>query len=152
MTPSKHAEALIQNAEGYSSKAYLCPAGKWTIGWGHTKGVKSGDVCSKELALIYLQEDLKEAARIVEQYVKVPLNQNQFDSLCSFAFNVRPNLFRISTLLKKLNAGDYLGAANQFQRWIYGGDQNGDKKITKADALPGLIKRRAAERSLFLSD
>ena len=104
------------------------------------------------MALIYLQEDLKEAARIVEQYVKVPLNQNQFDALCSFAFNVRPNLFRISTLLKKLNAGDYLGAANQFQRWIYGGDQNGDGKVNSKDALAGLVKRRKAEKDLFLSE
>ena len=146
MTPSKHAEALIQNAEGYSSKAYLCPAGKWTIGWGHTKGVKPGDVCSKELALIYLQEDLKEAARVVSQYVKVPLNQNQFDALVSFCFNVRPSLFKTSTLLKKLNKGDYVGAANEFPRW------NKGRVKEKLVVLNGLVTRRKAERSLFLSD
>ena len=152
MNVSAHAVNLCKQFEGFYSKAYLCPAGKWTIGWGHTKDVKPGDVCSKELAEIYLKEDLQEAARVVEQYVKVPLNQNQVDALASFCFNVRPSLFRNSTLLKKLNKGDYAGAAEQFSRWIYGGDQNGDKKITKADALLGLIKRRAAERALFLSN
>lgn len=152
MNVSAHAVNLIKHFEGFYSKAYLCPAGKWTIGWGHTKNVKSGDVCSKDLAEIYLKEDLQEAARVVEQYVKVPLTQGQYDALASFCFNVRPDLFRNSTLLKKLNKGDYAGAAEQFLRWIYGGDQNGDKKITKADALLGLIKRRAAERALFLSN
>lgn len=146
MQPSKHAEALIQNAEGYSSKAYLCPAGKWTIGWGHTKNVKSGDVCSKELALIYLQEDLKEAARVVLQYVKVPLNQNQLDALTSFCFNVRPSLFRTSTLLKKLNKGDYIGAANEFPRW------NKGRVKGKLVVLNGLVTRRKAEKDLFLSN
>ena len=152
MNTSAHAVNLIKQFEGFYSKAYLCPAGKWTIGWGHTRNVKPEDVCSKELAEIYLKEDLQEAARVVDYYVKVPLNQNQYDALTSFCFNVRPELFRTSTLLKKLNAGDYQGAADQFSRWLYGGDQNGDKKITKADALPGLIKRRAAERALFLSN
>lgn len=152
MNVSAHAVNLIKQFEGFYSKAYLCPAGKWTIGWGHTKDVQPGDVCSKELAEIYLKEDLQEAARVVDRYVKVPLTQGQYDALASFCFNVRPDLFRNSTLLKKLNKGDYAGAAEQFSRWIYGGDQNGDKKITKADALLGLIKRRAAERALFLSN
>ena len=151
MNVSAHAVNIVKQYEGFYSKAYLCPAGKWTIGWGHTKNVKPGDVCSKELAEIYLKEDLQVAAGVVDRYVKVPLTQGQYDALASFCFNVRPDLFRNSTLLKKLNKGDYAGAADQFSRWIYGGDQNGDKKITKADALLGLIKRRAAERALFLS-
>ena len=114
MNVSAHAVNIVKQFEGFYSKAYLCPAGKWTIGWGHTRGVKPGDVCSKDLAEIYLKEDLQEAARVVDYYVKVPLNQNQYDALASFCFNVRPELFRTSTLLKKLNKGDYAGAADQF--------------------------------------
>lgn len=152
MTPSKHAEALIQTFEGFSGKAYKCPNRIWTLGYGHTQGVKKGDVCSKEQALIYLRQDLAVAAEAVSRLVTVPLNQNQFDALCDFVFNVGAKKFKTSTLLKKLNKGDYQGAANQFSRWVYGGDQNGDQKITKSDALPGLIKRRKAEKDLFLSN
>lgn len=146
MTPSSHAEALIQQSEGYYSKSYLCPAGKWTIGWGHTRGVKPGDVCSKELALIYLQEDLQEAANAVNRLVKVPLNQNQFDALCSLVFNIGSEQFEDSTLLRKLNKKDYLGAAKEFPRW------NKGRVKGKLVVLNGLVTRRKAEQNLFLSE
>lgn len=146
MTPSSHAEALIQQSEGYYSKSYLCPAGKWTIGWGHTRGVKPGDVCSKELALIYLQEDLQEAANAVNRLVKIPLNQNQFDALCSLVFNIGSEQFEDSTLLRKLNKKDYLGAAKEFPRW------NKGRVKGKLVVLNGLVTRRKAEQNLFLSE
>lgn len=146
MKPSSHAEALIQQSEGYYSKSYLCPAGKWTIGWGHTRGVKPGDVCSKELALIYLQEDLQEAANAVNRLVKVPLNQNQFDALCSLVFNIGSEQFEDSTLLRKLNKKDYLGAAKEFPRW------NKGRVKGKLVVLNGLVTRRKAEQNLFLSE
>lgn len=146
MTPSSHAEALIQQSEGYYSKSYLCPAGKWTIGWGHTRGVKPGDVCSKELALIYLQEDLQEAANAVNRLVKVPLNQNQFDALCSLVFNIGSEQFEDSTLLRKLNKKDYLGSAKEFPRW------NKGRVKGKLVVLNGLVTRRKAEQNLFLSE
>ena len=152
MTPSKHAEALIQTYEGFSGKAYKCPNRILTIGWGHTQGVKKGDVCSKEQALIYLRQDLAVAADAVNRLVTVPLNQNQFDALCDFVFNIGAKKFKTSTLLKKLNQSDYQGAANQFSRWVYGGDQDGDGDVDRKDALPGLIKRRKAEKNLFLSE
>lgn len=152
MQPSKHAEAIIQTYEGFSSTAYKCPARVLTIGYGHTQGVKKGDVCSKEQALIYLRQDLSEVAKTVERLVTVPLTQNQFDALCCFVFNVGAKKFKTSNLLKKLNKGDYQGAANQFSRWVYGGDQNSDGKVNSKDALAGLVKRRKAEKDLFLSE
>ena len=142
MTPSKHAEALVQKFEGFCSKSYRCPAGVLTIGYGHTRGVKQGDVCSKEQALLFLREDLQSAANTVDFLVTVPLTQGQYDALCCFIFNIGAKKFRGSTLLRKLNNQDYKGAADEFLRWTKAGGRE----------LSGLVKRRKAERSLFLSD
>lgn len=142
MTPSKHAEALIQKFEGFCSKAYRCPAGVLTIGYGHTRGVKQGDVCSKEQALFFLREDLQDAASTVNRLVNVPLTQGQFDAICSFVFNLGARNFINSALLRKLNNQDYKGAADELLRWTKAGGRE----------LSGLVKRRKAERSLFLSD
>jgi len=135
---------------GPALKAYLCPAGVWTIGWGHTKGVKEGDTCTPEQADRWLDEDTDWAERAVNDLVEVPLNQNQFDALVSFVFNVGrgsghddphgPSGFMGSTLLRLLNMADYAGAANQFRRW--------DK--SKGRVLNGLVLRRMDEKALFL--
>jgi lysozyme len=131
---------LIKQSEGVFLQAYRCPANVLTIGYGHTAGVQPGDVITAEQADTFLQEDVAEPVRAVNRLVTVPLTQNQFDALVSFVFNLGIGNFRTSTLLKKLNAGDYTGAAEEFPRWVRAGGKQ----------LPGLIKRRDAEKSLFL--
>lgn len=131
---------LIKNFEGCVLKAYKCPAGVWTIGYGHTSGVKEGQTITLKQAEDYLLQDIRAYEITVNNLVNVPLNQNQFDALVSFCYNLGPNNLKNSTLIKLLNKKDYLGAAEQFDRWIYAGGKK----------LPGLVKRRAAEKELFL--
>lgn len=133
---------LIKSFEGCRLSSYKCPAGVWTIGYGHTGcDVKPGHVISQEQADKYLKMDLIVHSNNVSRLVKVPLNQSQFDALVSFEFNVGYGAFNSSTLLRLLNQGKYTDAANQFDRWVYA-----NRKV-----LPGLVRRRAAEKSLFLS-
>ena len=132
---------IVRFYEGLRLQAYLCPAGIPTIGYGHTKNVKLGDVCTKQQAEEWLENDFFMAKTDVKAVVKVPLRQNQLEALSSFVFNLGVRKLIQSTLLKKLNAGDYTGAASEFDKWVY----SGGVKLT------GLIKRRAAEKQLFLS-
>ena len=149
MTVNTAAKKLIKEYEGLRLKAYRCSAGVLTIGWGHTKGVTEDTkpiTISEGDAL--LAEDLIEFEDAVNFLVKVPLEQHQFDALVSFAFNVGPDIdadsiaegLGDSTLLKKLNAGNYMGAADEFPKW----------NKAKGKVLAGLVKRRAAERAMFL--
>lgn len=129
--------------EGIRLKAYPDPATgaePWTIGVGHTGGVKPGDLITHEQAMEFLASDLQKAESAVNNSVRVPITQNQFDSLVSLAFNIGGGAFANSTLVRMLNLGDKLGAANQFTRW-----NKGNGKILK-----GLVKRRALERAMFL--
>lgn len=130
---------LIKQFEGLRLESYLCPAGVPTVGWGHTKNVKLGTKITREQAERYLADDYLEAESQVANCVKVPLRVNQLDALTSFVFNLGIGNLRSSTLLKKLNKGDYEGAAAEFDKWVY---SDGKK-------LAGLVKRRAAERKLF---
>lgn len=130
---------IVREAEGLRLSAYLCPAGIPTIGYGHTKGVKLGDTCTKQQAEEWLENDFFMAKNDVRAVVKVPLRENQLDALASFVFNLGVRKLIQSTLLKKLNAGDYSGAAAEFDKWVFAG------KVK----LNGLIKRRAKERQLF---
>lgn len=132
---------LIKRWEGYRTNAYLCPANVWTIGYGHTKGVKRGDKISRKQAEQLLIKDLEYYKRGVRDAVKVPLNQNQFDALVSFCYNVGVNAFKGSTLVTLLNRKQYILAAEQFLRWTRGGGR----------VLPGLVSRRKDEYELFLS-
>lgn len=140
--------ALIKRFEGLRLSAYLCPAGVWTIGYGHTRGVKQGDTCTVEQAEAWLLEDAAEAIAAVNRLTKVPLTQNQFDALVSFTFNLgadededtKAEGLGDSTLLRLLNAGDYDSAAGQFEKWVRAGGR----------VVPGLVRRREAERELFL--
>ena len=133
---------LICKFEGLSLKAYPDPGtgnSPWTIGYGHTKGVKPEDVCTKEQAVEWLKEDIAIAENQLNKVLYVQLNQNQRDALLSFVFNLGIGSLQKSTLLKYLNLGKFNEAANEFLKW------------TKANGkeLPGLVKRRAAESSLF---
>lgn len=145
MIPSDRCVALVKSFEGYFDHAYRCPAGVWTIGYGTTHypsgaPVKDGDKCTRAQAEDWLRGELELCSQAIERSVKVELKQGQFDALTSFIYNVGPGAFAKSTLLKLLNAGSYTGAAEQFAKWNHGGGKE----------LPGLTRRRAAERSLFL--
>lgn len=132
---------LIKKWEGLRLEAYLpTPNDVWTIGWGHTLGVKKGDKITKEQAEAFFREDIKWAEEAVNSSVNVTISQNMFDALVSLTFNIGATAFKKSTLLKKLNKGDYEGAADQFLVW----------NKQKGKILSGLSKRRSEEREYFL--
>lgn len=131
--------ALIKQYEGCKLKAYKCPAGIWTIGYGRTKKVKAGDTCSQAQADAWLIEEYDVFERQVLALVKVPLTANQLGALVSFTYNLGAQSLKESKLRRLLNEGDYDGAAGQFARW--------NKAAGKV--LKGLVKRRAAEAALF---
>lgn len=141
MKVSDNGRAFIRAREGVKLAAYQDGGGVWTIGYGHTRGVKQGQVINHEQADEFLDSDLRQVESCISERVTVPLNQNQFDALVSFVFNVGRQAFSDSTLLKKLNEGNYRAAADQFTRWVYDNDQ----------FVQGLYNRRVAERDLFLS-
>lgn len=134
-----------QTSEG-DVRAYRCPAGRWTIGWGHCKGVKSGMRATVEECEQFLQEDLNEAGNVVTRLVHVPLTQHQFDALASFVFNLGQGNFSQSTLLKKLNQGLYDEIPEQLMRW------NKARVDGVLTPLKGLTRRRTAEAALFSMD
>jgi lysozyme len=124
-------------------KAYWDKYGRvWTIGWGHTIGVYKDLTITLEEAVNFLREDINWAVKAVNELVSVPVSQSMFDALVSFTFNVGRGALKASTLLKLLNGFDVEGAANEFTKWTYAGSP----KIK----LTGLVKRREAEKSLFL--
>ena len=139
---SERGAALIQEFEGTRLSAYTDPGTGGepiTIGTGHTGGVKLGDTCTEEQALEWLRVDCVKAERAIDLVVSVPLNQNQRDALISLVYNIGAANFSNSTLLRLLNAGDYESVHNQFKRWNKAGGK----------VLAGLVRRRAAEASLF---
>jgi len=131
---------LLKAFEGLSLKAYQDSVGVWTIGYGTTSGVRPGMVISEAQAEDLLKRDLNRFERAVNDLVTVPLTDNQFSALVTFAYNVGEGALADSTLLRLLNQGDYQGAADQLLRWDKAGGQ----------ALAGLTRRRRAERALFL--
>lgn len=133
---------IIKKFEGLRLQAYLCPAGKPTIGWGHTYGVKMGRTISVAEAEVLLDHDYQDALSGVEELITVPLTENQLGALASFVFNLGRGKLIGSTLRKKLNQGDYKGAAEELDKWVYAGGVK----------LDGLVARRAAEKELFLSE
>jgi lysozyme len=137
---SKAGIDLIKKWEGCRTNAYKCPAGVWTIGYGHTSTAKPGMMISPLDAEDLLREDLARFEAAVKTLVTVPLTQHQFDALVSFTYNVGIGAFRKSTLLVKVNAKHYAEASGQFRRWT---NANGKE-------LPGLVARRKDECALFL--
>lgn len=149
-------KAIAKKHEGLRLKAYPDPASggdPWTIGYGHTRGVRKGDTCTLEQAEAWFEEDWAEAQRVIDKAVTVPLSEKQRDALTSFVFNVGPGRKGVkdgfvqlkngnqSTMLRKLNAGDYRGAAEQLLLWTRGAGK----------VMPGLVKRRGEERAYFLA-
>ena len=146
LTISENGLSMIASFESFEPKAYYCPAGVLTIGYGHTgtnaKGedLQEGDTVTPAQAMRLLYEDVIWAEETVSMQ-QLNLSQNQFDALVSFVFNVGATAFTHSTLLKKLKSGDFDGAADEFLRWNKAGGK----------VLRGLTARREAERDLFLS-
>ena len=140
VTSTRNGLALIRQYEGCKLTAYLCPAKVWTIGWGRTTNVKQGDTCTQAQADAWLNEEYDAFEKKVRALVKVPVTANQLGALVSFAYNVGVGALGSSTLLKLLNAKNYVGAAGQFARWNKAGGK----------VLAGLTKRRASEAALFV--
>lgn len=132
---------FIEKHEGKRLKAYLCPAGVWTIGIGHTRGVKEGDTITEEQAYELLRQDVRAAENAVN-FENLKITQNQFDALVSFTFNMGVGAFKKSTLLKKIKANPKDATiASEFSKWINAG---GAKSA-------GLINRRKEEINLYFS-
>ena len=132
---------LIKSFEGLRLEAYLDVVSVPTIGYGHTKGVKLGDVITEKKAEDYLLDDIHDARMCIMRTVPYGLAPHQFDALVSLIFNIGVGAFSKSTLLKKLKALDIVGAANEFNRWNKAGGV-----VNK-----GLTRRRAKERAVFLT-
>lgn len=142
MKTSPKGIALIKEFEGLRLKAYLCPGGVWTIGYGHTAGVKPGMAISEAQAEEYLKADLISFERYLNG-LGLALNQNQFDALISLIYNIGIGNFQKSTLLRKarINANDN-SIMDEFLRWVY----------SKGRVLPGLQRRRLREMKLYFSN
>lgn len=135
---------LIKSFESFEPDWYRCPAGVETIGYGHAR-LKSDDFptpVTQEFAIALLRQDVGKAERAVLRRVRIPLAQHQFDALVSLVYNIGEGQFSTSSLLRVLNEGNTLAAADQFLVWRKAGGK----------VLPGLERRRQAERALFLGE
>ncbi len=141
MKCSQEGLELIKKFEGCKLKSYKCPAGVWTIGYGHTEDIKEGDIVSPEEANKLLRADVFKFEEYVTDNVIVNLTQNQFDALVAWTFNLGVGNLRNSTMLKKLNNADYTSVPFEMKRWNKAGGKT----------LDGLVRRRQAESLLFES-
>ncbi|WP_293676678.1 lysozyme [uncultured Phenylobacterium sp.] len=142
---SRGAIELIKQFEGYRQKAAQLPDGRWTIGYGHTLTAREGAEVSETDAEALLVYDLISVGHAVNENTLAPIGQNQFDALCSFAFNVGLDNFRRSQVLKRLNAGAAVQAACAMELWRKA-DFEGERIVVDA-----LVRRRSVEKSLFLT-
>lgn len=131
---------LIKKYEGFSAKPYKCPAGVLTIGYGRTIDVRPYEITTEEAETIWLDKYVKTIADQILAIVKVELSNNQICALIDFIYNLGIGNFKSSTLLRKINQGDFSAAANEFLKWNKAG----------GIVLKGLENRRIAERMLFL--
>jgi lysozyme len=134
MVLSPAGEDLIEGFESLRLEAYKDLRGIWTIGFGHTGGVKEGDTCTKVQADLWFMQDSQIAQATVNNSIKVPMKQNEFDAMVSLAYNIGAHAFANSEVVMHFNAGDQLGAANAFLNWH----------------TPNLMSRRVKERQFFL--
>lgn len=143
MRTSQRGIDLIKEFEGYSERVYMCAGGKYTIGYGHTRGVEPGDTCTREQAEEYLRQDLQDAEETVLALITVPLTQNQFDALVSLVYNIGSGNFYNSTIRRIINLK--INDINEYRKawlmWIK----------SKGKVLKGLERRRVVEFNLFCS-
>ena len=142
---SRAAVDLIKRFEGYRMKAAQLPDGRWTIGYGHTLTARGGATVSEKDAEALLLYDLISVAHAVNEQTYAPLNQNQFDSLVCFAFNIGVDNFMRSGVLRRINEGSLLQAACAMEMWRKA-DFEGERIVIDA-----LVRRRSAEKALFLT-
>lgn len=144
MRASQAAIDLIKQFESLRLDAYLCPAGVWTVGWGHTADVHEGMRITGERAEEWLRWDIEQVEKDLPEAIHVPLTQGQHDALVSLCFNLRGGARRLPRiaphLVARIDAGDWTGAANEFL----------DINRANGRVLPGLTRRREAERALFV--
>ena len=144
MKASRAAIELIKRFESLALDAYVCPAGAWTIGWGHTAGVEPGMRITEQHAEELLGLDIEDVERNLPSAIRAPLTQGQHDALVSLCFNLRGGPRQLPKvapkLVSKINSGDYAAAALEFL----------DINRANGTVLPGLTRRREAERELFL--
>lgn len=136
---------FIKSHEALRLKAYQDSKGVWTIGWGHTKGVKPGDVITREQAEQFIRDDFAWVERtlnadLVTGRDKPLVTQNEFDALCSLVFNIGSQAYLDSTVRRKIKQGDKMAAARAFKMWVY----------SEHKFIQGLANRRADEVRLFL--
>ena len=142
MKTSPKGIALIKEFEGLRLKAYKCPGGVWTIGYGHTDGVRPGMVISERQAEDFLKAELIAFEKYLND-LRLAINQNQFDALISFIYNVGTGNFSSSTMLRKVKANPLDNSImDESLRWVY----------SKGRVLPGLQRRRLAEMKLYFSN
>ncbi len=139
MEYSKDGLHMTEQFEGCNHMAYKDARGTLTIGYGHTAGVLPNMMISQDQAEAFLMQDIQNAAATVNKLVKVPLTQAEFDALTDFVFNCGSGNFLCSTLLHKLNAGDYAGCSHEFEKW----DRCNGQEVA------GLLRRRVAETAEF---
>lgn len=135
---------LIKGYEGLRMSAHYAPTEEWTVGYGHTGTARHGMSVTEGDAERLLKDDVQPLEQLISDTVRAPLNQNEHDALVSLIFNIGEDNWRRSTVLRKLNAGDKIGAANAFELWTKAFVNN------ELATLDGLVRRRAAEKSLFL--
>lgn len=147
MRISEHGIAFVKEREGFRSEAYICEAGVWTIGYGHTENVKKGDKITEEVADQNLRLRLARLSEYVTQLVHVPLKQHQFDALVIFTDNVGRGAFARSDLLRLVNLGVINSIPDELRRWKWITLPSGEKVES-----PGLLKRRNLEGDLWLNE
>lgn len=131
---------LIKKYEGFRENAYLCPAGVWTIGYGSTHGVRPGDRIDENSATVRLKSEVRMYEKAVADAIKVPATQNQFDALVSLAYNIGTAAISRSSAIKFHNQSKFQEAADAILLW----------RSANGKVLPGLVRRREEERSLYL--
>ena len=145
MKLSQNGVNFIKSHEALRLKAYQDSKGVWTIGWGHTKGVKPGDVITRAQAEQFIRDDFAWVGRtlnadLVTGRDKPLVTQNEFDALCSLVFNIGSDAYLDSTVRRKIKQGDKMAAARAFKMWVYSNHK----------FVQGLANRRADEVRLFL--
>ena len=135
---------LIKGYEGLRMTAHYAPSEQWTVGYGHNSTARHGMSVTEMDAERLLRDDVEPIEQLISDTVRAPLNQNEHDALVSLIFNIGEDNWKRSTVLRKLNAGDKIGAADAFELWTKAYVNN------ELVSLDGLVRRRAAEKSLFL--
>lgn len=138
----------IANEEGCRLKAYQCSANVWTVGLGHTQGVTKNTQITKKQAAEQFVKNVAAAEKVVKKHITQTPSQGEYDMMVSFVFNLGAGNFARSTLLKKFNQGDHLGACNEYPRWVF---VNGKDCRLEQSNCAGIPKRRSKEQHVCLN-